>query len=407
MPITHEILQKAILFIDQYYKAHFSTVHCFHNVERARQIVRNSNIIAAQMNVDAEAMLQLNVAAWFLETGYAKDAANYQDASATIAETFLLENNVDDTSIQQVKHLILATKPPQQPMTLSQQVLCDSVAFHLAEKNVLQHLANYHQEECALKHEGIGKEQVMKEWRKQMKVSFFFTPAAKTFFDEAKQKNRKRLKKEMEGTQAPEGIVVSSETIVVEKEKKEKLINTKLERGVDTFFRVSEKRHMELSRKAHDKASLLISVNSIVMSIVLSVLFTQLSTNKFLLLPTLILVLSCVTTIILSIISTRPRLIKSNDHHHQENGNHKEFEEVNILFFGDFSKLSLTEYKQAVENTYHNNEKLYESLTRDIYYQGILLNWKFKYINIAYNVFMYGFIATVIAFITAYWLHTS
>ncbi len=406
MPLTTELVQKAAFFVEQYYKAHFTPQHCFHNVERATQIVRNSNIIAAQMNVGAEALLQLNIAAWFVETGYAKDVANYQDASVKVWQSFATEQNVDAASIDQVKHIVLATKQPQQPVTLTQQVLCDTISYHFADQHILQQVDSYHQQETVVHGATFTKEELLKDWRKQMKAGFYFTPAAKSFFEESKQRNRKRLKKEVEEMETSSNDALPLK-MVMDENPKEKKKETKTERGVESFFRISEKRHMELSRKAHDKASLLISVNSIVMSIVLSVLFTQLSANKFLLFPTLILVLSCVSTIILAIISSRPRLIKSHDHQHQANGNHKEFEEVNILFFGDFSKLSLTEYKAAVQDTYCHSEKLYESLTRDIYYQGILLNWKFKYINIAYNVFMYGFIATVISFITAYWLHTS
>jgi hypothetical protein len=176
----------------------------------------------------------------------------------------------------------------------------------------------------------------------------------------------------------------------------------KLERGVETFFRITERRHMELSKNAHDKASLLISVNSIVISIVLSVLFTKLEDNKHLLLPTLLLVITCTTTIIFAILSTRPRIIDSNSKIKPADDH-----EINILFFGDFSKLSITEYKKEMKATYKNRSDLYDSITKDIYYQGIILVWKYKYIKISYNIFMYGFIITILSFIIAFAVHTS
>src|SRR5436190_939110 len=173
----------------------------------------------------------------------------------------------------------------------------------------------------------------------------------------------------------------------------------KLERGVETFFRITERRHMDLSTKAHDKASLLISVNSIIMSIVLSVLITKLEENKYLLLPTLLLVITCAVTIVFAIISTKPRIIGRSSK--SKSGS----DELNILFFGDFVELSLPEYKKAMKETYKNKAELYDSLSRDIYYQGVVLKWKFKYINIAYNIFMYGFILTILCFMAAFALH--
>jgi len=154
---------------------------------------------------------------------------------------------------------------------------------------------------------------------------------------------------------------------------------------------------MDLSTKAHDKANLLISVNSIVMSIVLSVLVTKLEENTYLLLPTLILVITAGTTIVLSIISTKPRIIRGK--------NKAGDDEVNILFFGDYARLTLPEYKKAMRDTYKSKTEVYDSLSRDIYYQGVVLKWKFKYINIAYNVFMYGFIITILSFMLAFALH--
>ena len=126
---------------------------------------------------------------------------------------------------------------------------------------------------------------------------------------------------------------------------------------------------------------------------------TKLEENTYLLLPTLILVITGGVTIVLSIISTKPRIIKGNS---KNNGGD---DEINILFFGDYSRLSLPEYKKAMRDTYKSKTEVYDSLSRDIYYQGIVLKWKFKYINIAYNVFMYGFIITILAFILAFALH--
>ena len=112
------------------------------------------------------------------------------------------------------------------------------------------------------------------------------------------------------------------------------------------------------------------------------------------------LVITCAVTIVFAIISTKPRII--GGHSKNKSGDD---DEINILFFGDFANMSLTEYKKAMKDTYKNRAELYDSLSRDIYYQGKVLVWKFKYINISYNIFMYGFIVTIVTFITAFAIH--
>jgi hypothetical protein len=44
---------------------------------------------------------------------------------------------------------------------------------------------------------------------------------------------------------------------------------------------------------------------------------------------------------------------------------------------------------------------LYGSLIRDVYFQGIALGNKYRWLRLSYNVFMYGLIISVLAFMIA------
>jgi pycsar effector protein len=43
-------------------------------------------------------------------------------------------------------------------------------------------------------------------------------------------------------------------------------------------------------------------------------------------------------------------------------------------------------------------------MTKDIYYLGVVLAKKFRYLSFCYSVFMYGMIATVLAFAVSFLL---
>jgi predicted metal-dependent HD superfamily phosphohydrolase len=403
MKLTTGLLHETALFIKEFYDAEFSGDFTFHNYNRAVTIVRNCDALGIQMNLDKEDVRILHIAAWFLETGYCKDYNNYQIASVALANNYLKEKLVDDEIIRAIEDIILSTRIPQQPVTLMAQVLCDASMYHLAEKKFLSSIEN-----LRIEYRGVcKKEYTDKDWLAEnintINHHFYFTSAAKEMFEKKKQKQKASMQKQPDETQN-DSEENGEQTLPSVKNEKSIIPlpeDIKTERGVETFFRITERRHIELAAKAHDKASLLISVNSIVISIVLSVLFTKLEENKFLLLPTLLLVLTCGTTIILAIISTKPRFLRKADKNNQATDH-----EFNILFFGDFSNLSLSDYKKAMKETYKNKNDLYDSLSRDIYYQGIVLAWKYKYINIAYNVFMYGFIITILSFIIAFMIKT-
>ena len=77
-----------------------------------------------------------------------------------------------------------------------------------------------------------------------------------------------------------------------------------------------------------------------------------------------------------------------------------------MLFFGHFSKMSLETYQEGIMQMLKEKDYLYESLTKDIYYLGVVLAKKYKYLRISYTIFMYGLIASVVAFGLAMLLHS-
>jgi hypothetical protein len=112
--------------------------------------------------------------------------------------------------------------------------------------------------------------------------------------------------------------------------------------------------------------------------------------------PTFMLLAVSLITIIFAILATRPTI---------PNGyfSKKDIEEkkVNLLFFGNFYRMSLPEYKEGMEKMMEDKSYLYGSLIMDGYAQGIVLGKKYRLLRISYNVFMYGLILSVIAFIIA------
>jgi hypothetical protein len=400
MKLTTELLRDTALYVKDYYTSHFTEQFYFHHYNRTMNIVRNCDALAVNMDMGKQESKLAHLAAWFLELGYSKDYHHYQKRSVELAKDYFKTKGLDDVQLEKIEECILSTRIPQQPVSAISQLVCDASMYHLAEKDAAQHADALRAEFEAVAKMQFSDEEWLNENIKMISNHFYFTTGGRELFQKRKDKTLAAFQAKRELLHALQK--ESSETVVTPVLSDKKAVfeeEIKLERGVESFFRITERRHMDLSTKAHDKASLLISVNSIVMSIVLSVLITKLEENRYLLFPTLLLVITGAVTIVFAIISTKPRIIGGGSK------NRSEDDELNLLFFGDFAKLSLTEYKKAMKETYKNRTELYDSLSRDIYYQGIVLKWKFKYINIAYNIFMYGFIITIITFITAFALH--
>jgi hypothetical protein len=63
--------------------------------------------------------------------------------------------------------------------------------------------------------------------------------------------------------------------------------------------------------------------------------------------------------------------------------------------------MPLDTYAAGINEVMNDREFLYGSLTKDIYFQGAVLGRKYRLLRTAYNIFMYGIMLSVAAFIIA------
>ena len=74
---------------------------------------------------------------------------------------------------------------------------------------------------------------------------------------------------------------------------------------------------------------------------------------------------------------------------------------TNLLFFGNFHEMELEQYAWGMTEMMKDSDYLYGSMIQDIYHLGVVLGKKYKQLRIAYNIFMFGLIISVLAFVIA------
>lgn len=167
-------------------------------------------------------------------------------------------------------------------------------------------------------------------------------------------------------------------------------------RGVQTMFKNSASNHQRLSVMADNKAFIMISVNSIIISVVIGLLIGKLVQNSYLLWPTILLMGVSVVTIIYSVLATRPNVPKGTFTMEQI-----EKKTVNLLFFGSFYNMELKDFQYGIDQMMNDSEFLYGSFVKDIYWQGKVLGRKFRLLRKSYDIFMYGLALSVLAYLVA------
>ncbi|MFN1836062.1 Pycsar system effector family protein [Balneola sp. MJW-20] len=168
-------------------------------------------------------------------------------------------------------------------------------------------------------------------------------------------------------------------------------------RGVSDMFRTSYRNHIELSAIADNKSNIMISINGISISIIIATVSGQIDSNPWLLLPTAILLLTCLMSLIFAVLAARPRVSKEKVTLEDVRSNRS-----NILFFGNFHSMDRDDYVTGIEELMSDSERMYNTMARDIHSLGGVLSKKFNLLRIAYNIFMAGLVISVGSFLLVY-----
>ena len=405
----YTLLDEIKQYVTTYFHTHANDKLIYHNLAHTENVVNAAIEIANHYRLSDLDYFVVVTAAWFHDIGYYTEPARHEEKGAEEAAAFLKRQGIDETTIQTVGNCIRATKLPQSPTTLLEKIVADADLFHLGTPRFTETNKTMRKEFTELHNIDISKE----EWRiktvRLLESHHYHTDYAQLLLNDAKAKHLEKLKEKL-AEKNPE--LKNSQVMPIQapavKPKVKPLIpddddsldkakrKNRPERGIETMFRITSGNHQRLSDMADSKAHIMISVNSIIISVLLSVLLKNLEQFPQYTVPAMLLLTVSLVTIVFAILATRPNIPKGT--FTQTDINEKQ---VNLLFFGNFFKMSMEDYTSGMLQMMDDRDFLYRSLIKDVYSQGVVLGTKYQRLRISYNVFMYGLIVSVIAFAIA------
>ena len=387
-----QLVNDAFEYVTQLFASSLPSTCLYHNLTHTKRVFKSTKEIIDHGNLNPEDKEVLQLAAILHDTGYIKGALNHETESAAIATEFLKGKNVDDAVIAKVVACILATKLDVEPSNTLEKIIRDADASHFAKE--------YFNEASEL----LRLELKLQEIQDFSKTDWlegnidmltnqhkYRSDYAIEHWNPKKEENLARIKKDQKRLKKEDAREL--------KEIKKVLKSEDPEKAIQSVFRITLKNHIKLSDIADTKANILLSVNAIIISIALSNLIPKLDnpSNKYLIIPTVIFILFTVAAIILSVIATRPN-VTSGKFTKEDVENKK----VNLLFFGNFHKMTLTEFEWAMNEMLLDKEYMYSSMIKDLYFLGLVLQRKYKILRVTYTLFMTGIIVSLIAFLIAF-----
>ncbi|MEO6520772.1 MAG: Pycsar system effector family protein [Mucilaginibacter sp.] len=408
-----QLLQQVQDHVLNYYKTHDDSKLIYHNLQHTNGVVAAGTEIANHYQLSDSDFFIVISACWFHDTGYFEDPKNHERKGAELAAELLKTLGVDEESITKVKACIMATQMPQSASTLLEQIVCDADLFHLGTDAFSEKDKLMRKEVNACHNMDLSKEGWHQKTIKFLQDHQYYTEYCKLLLSGKQAKNladvqkkiNKKEDKEIKETKEEVSQDIVKDTIVVnnpdqqiktEKKKNKDKNKDRPEKGIETMFRISSSNHQRLSDMADRKAHIMITVNSIILSAIISLVLRKISEYGFLIIPSIILLTVSVLAITFSILSTRPTIPKGVFTREEVDN-----KQVNLLFFGNFYKMPLDDFSYGMRAMMEDSDFLYGSLIKDEYSQGVVLGRKYQLLRIAYSIFMFGLIAAVLAFIIA------
>ncbi|MEM6877390.1 MAG: Pycsar system effector family protein [Bacteroidota bacterium] len=398
-------------YVEQYIRDNISKKYVFHNFQHTLAVAHAIEQLMQHFKLSDEDKEVLTYAAWFHDLGYDQGWEEHEQRSAELAVTFISERKLlSQEQIEKVKQCILATKMPHNPQNLLERILCDADLSHLGDHSYWDRCGRVRQE-YALTRELIMSDQEWIDFELNFMLAHsYHTPEAQELFGEQKDRHVRQLlkrKKQLLPDQTPadyDSMIESTKKKKKSKKKKKEkstkvaddLQSLKLSRGVETMYRTTYRTHVNLSSIADNKANIMLSINAIIISIVATNLVPKLDSNPYLTVPTVIITLVLLCSLFFAIQATRPKVTEGKSSLESIKNRTS-----NLLFFGNFYNMDLDDFHYGMMEMIRDDEFLYSSMTRDLYYLGVVLAKKYRFLRMTYTIFLFGMIVSVLGFVFA------
>jgi hypothetical protein len=191
-------------------------------------------------------------------------------------------------------------------------------------------------------------------------------------------------------------------------------------KGIETMFRNAYRAELDLIALAATKANIMISLNGLIVSAIMisgGFLNAEVTTVLYFFPMVLFILTSCIS-IYFALLAASPQAthtdkglvawIKGIIHGEATLNNIKNYTrfnqgyiegESNLLIYADRSKLSKKEYWMRMRELLGNQELIYDKMSDQLYWLGMITNTKFSMLSISYAVFRWGLVISMVVFL--------
>jgi Family of unknown function (DUF5706) len=359
----------------------------------AAQTAKEAKAIGKSLSLERTDYQNAVVAAWFWWPGLV-DITKHNDFRDNLLTIFFDESGYpadERVKVRKALDIIVGNKEPANDV---ERIVADAVNSQFSSPDLVKHITILYNEASRLT--GIVNEETrfFMYFKNAFLNTSLYSDYAVKHYTAGRETNFSVLEKKIQKLEAPGHPL----QLMAPKPVNGTILTN---RETDDFFKIAFRNYNHLVSVADSKASLLINVNSIIISVMLAFVIGKAGSNTVLLWPTIILLAVCVATIFLSVLASRPQknILSGDKHTHS----------YQRFFFGGFDLIDpgfrhveWEEYFDQLSALFSSaKEKVWLEVYRETFNVRKVLSKKFNYLAIAYWVFIIGLMLSITAFIIA------
>ena len=386
-----------------------SDKNLYTTISRVYRIEKNINTIIKEdkiENIDIDCLYLANYVLNIEQATTKANTLNFKDSETSINEildSLRLKFKLNSETVNRVKTIIIESFPFNETKLLESKIISDANIMDFAGNQGRDRLKKMY-EQMILKDFKLSKSNWYDTLIGILDGYRITTHFGQTHVQPSIDKLYKSLRKERKDHKNHTNLILQKELKISDQEiKKLKKDISKIkgrdDRGIQTLFRNTSRNHYTLNKMVDGKARIMITINSIILSLILGGIIGKSSNEVVLNIPSIIFAVTNLISIAFAIISITPN--KTQGNFTEEDIRSKK---GNLLYFGNFHNMHYRDFEWAFLQLLQDKDYLYTSMIKDFYYQGQILQVKNKLIRISLYSFLIGLVVAIVSHFVIYWL---
>lgn len=364
----------------------------YHTYKQTTEIARMVNVIAEAAGAPRTDWETAELAAWFVNVGYLLNYKRPAQKSMEVADKFLSAHQYPEKRKEAFLNTlkeVLQHKPAESGPA---QLLSDAMNAVEFGEDFFQNAPHLQTERELLLKMNYSPEEWDQYLLQQLMDVRFFSAFAKVKCEPLASSHLVQLKEKIESWKQ------ASKKQFEERKKREEAQRAATGKEVSppSFWAINYHNHMHLSSLADTKAHVMIGINALLIALIIGMaLFSDSIDNKpSLLMPAFLFIATGLGSLICAVLAVKPRVTSL-----VQEATPLDEAKRNIMFFGNFVSMKPEKFSQVLGVVLQDEALLQYNLISDLYHLGKVLDEKYRYLSYCYTLFLYGFCASVLAFL--------